>query len=143
MAYTAPTFVNDSAPALNANNMNDLAQNVENLQVANGGTGRQTLTSGAILTGNGANPVGQLTGTGAVYATSNGNPTMGTLPVSCGGTGATSLDALRTALGLSTAGFVVQASAPSDTTKLWINSTNSTMNYYNGSRWVAIRGVFA
>lgn len=139
MAYTAPTFVNDSAPALNANNMNDLAQNVEKLQVANGGTGRQTFTSGAILTGNGTNPVGQLTGTGAVYATSNGNPTMGTLPVSCGGTGATSLDALRTALGF----FVVQASAPSDTTKLWINSTNSTMNYYNGSSWVAILGVFA
>lgn len=46
MAYTAPTFVNDSAPALNANNMNDLAQNVENLQVANGGTGRQTLKIG-------------------------------------------------------------------------------------------------
>ena len=68
---------------------------------------------------------------------------MGTLPVSCGGTGATSLDALRTALGLSTAGFVVQPSAPSDTTKLWINSTNSTMNYHNGSAWVAIRGVFA
>lgn len=143
MAYEAPTFVNGSTPALNATNMNALAEAVESLGVENGGTGKQSITSGALVKGNGTGAIGEVIGTGAVYATASGSPTFGTLPVSCGGTGVTSIAALKTAMGLTSAGFIISAAAPSDTTKLWINSTNSTMNYYNGSAWVAIRGVFA
>lgn len=144
MPYTNPNFVDNSTPPLSAENMNALANAVESSEVANGGTGRKTLARGSILTGNGTNPIGMLTGTGAVYAQVNGTPLMGTLPVNCGGTGATSLRALKSAMGLANAGFIVQSSTPSaaNRTKLWINSSNNTMNYWNGSSWVAIRGVF-
>lgn len=142
MAYTNPNFRDNTTPALSAENMNNLANAVALSVVANGGTGRSTLTTGAILYGQGQNAVGLLLGTGAVFATSSGAPQMGTLPVSCGGTGATSLASLKTSMGLGNAGFIIQASAPSDHTKLWINSSNRTMNYWNGSAWTAIRGVF-
>jgi hypothetical protein len=143
MAYTNPNFKDNRTPALSAENMNNLANAVAQLTTENGGTGRTSLTTGAILYGDGTNPVGQLVGTGAVYATVSGSPQFGTLPVSCGGTGVTSLDALKSNMGLANAGFVVQSSAPSNTSVLWINSDNSTLNYYNGSDWIAIRGVFA
>lgn len=143
MAYTNPNFRDNQTPPLSAENMNNLANAVAQLSTANGGTGRTSLTSGAILYGDGTNAVGLLVGTGAVYATTSGSPQFGTLPVTCGGTGVTSLSALKTNLGLANAGFVVQSSAPADTSVLWINSSNSTLNYYDGSSWVAIRGVFA
>lgn len=142
MAYTNPNFRDNTTPALSAENMNNLANAVALSVVQNGGTGRTTLTSGAILYGAGTNAVGLLLGTGAIYATASGSPQYGTLPVSCGGTGVTSLSTLKTNLGLGNAGFLIQSSAPSDHTKLWINSSNSTLNYWNGSSWIAIRGVF-
>ena len=142
MAYTNPNFQNNNTPAINATNLNNLANAVQNLGVENGGTGKNSITSGAIVTGNGTGAVNELSGTGAVYATQIGSPQFGTLPVSCGGTGAVTLDALKSAMGLANAGFVIQSSAPSSTTVLWIDSTNSTMKYYNGTAWVAIRGVY-
>lgn len=142
MAYTNPNFQNNNTPALNATNLNDLANAVQNLGVENGGTGKSSITSGAIVTGNGTGAVGELSGTGAVYATQTGSPQFGTLPVSCGGTGVVTLDALREAMNLSNAGFVIQSSAPSATNVLWIDTTNSTLKYYNGSNWIPIRGVF-
>ena len=59
------------------------------LGVVNGGTGKNTFTSGALLKGNGANAVTNLIGSGALYSPSNGNPTYGTLPINMGGTGRT------------------------------------------------------
>ena len=143
MAYEAPTFVNGSTPALNATNMNALAGAVENLGVENGGTGKQSITSGALIKGNGTSAVGEVLGTGAVYATTSGSPTFGTLPVSCGGTGKTSLDALKTEMGLGTAGFIVSQTQPASTTVLWINPDDSVVRYYYNSQWIPVRGVFA
>lgn len=60
------------------------------IDVAHGGTGQETLTSGALLKGNGTDAIGMIDGTGAVYATTSGDPKFGTLPVSAGGTGKTS-----------------------------------------------------
>lgn len=142
MAYTAPTFVNNNTPAINAQNLNDLAGAVQLLTVPNGGTGRNNLYAGSILLGNGTDPVLRLSGTGAVYATTYGSPTFGTLPVSCGGTGATTMEQLKSSMGLTNAGFVAQASPPSDTSVLWINTTNNTMNYFNGTNWIPIVGVY-
>lgn len=34
-------------------------------------------------------------------------------------------------------------SAPTNTSQLWINTSNNTLNYHNGTTWVAIRGVYA
>lgn len=142
MAYIAPTFVNNNTPALNETNMNKLVKAVELLGVENGGTGKTSVTEGAILVGDGTEALDELIGSGAVYATSSGNPQMGTLPVSCGGTGATTIDQFKENLGLTKAGFVISDSAPSNTNVLWINSLNNTMNYYNGTGWISIVGVY-
>lgn len=143
MAYTNPNFQNNNTPAINATNLNNLANAVQNLTVPNGGTGKNSITSGALVKGNGTSAVGEVIGTGAVYATTSGSPQFGTLPVNCGGTGVVTLDAFKEALGLTNAGFVVSDTAPQVTNVLWIDSTNSTMKYYNGTSWVAIRGVYA
>lgn len=142
MAYTNPNFQNNNTPAINATNLNNLANAVQLLGVENGGTGKVSITSGAIVKGNGTNAVGEISGTGALYSATSGNPQFGTLPVNCGGTGAVTLDALKENMGLANAGFVIQSSAPSSTTVLWIDTTNSTLKYYNGSNWIPIRGVF-
>lgn len=142
MAYTAPTFVNNNTPAINATNLNNLAKAVESLGVENGGTGNGSFTEGAILLGDGTDPVAELSGSGAVYATEEGDPQFGTLPVSCGGTGATSLEQLKTNMGLANAGFVIQANAPSVTTVLWIDTNNRTLKYYDGTNWIPVVGVY-
>lgn len=41
-----------------------------------------------------------------------------------------------------TTSFVIQAEAPSDTSLLWINSTEHTLNYWDGSAWVKTVGVW-
>lgn len=142
MAYTAPTFVNDNTPAINATNLNNLAKAVESLGVENGGTGNGSFTEGAILLGDGTDPVAELSGSGAVYATTSGDPQYGTLPVSCGGTGVVTLDALKTAMGLENAGFVVSDTAPESTTVLWIDTNNRTLKYYDGTNWIPVVGVY-
>lgn len=38
--------------------------------------------------------------------------------------------------------FVIQAEAPSDTSLLWINSSEHTLNYWDGSAWVKTVGVW-
>ena len=75
------------------------------LPVGHGGTGRATLTSNAVLAGNGTSAVKQVaTASGALYATSaNGAPVFGKLPIAQGGTNATSAADARTNLGLGTA----------------------------------------
>ena len=69
------------------------------MNVARGGTGISSPTSGGLLRGNGVNPCSVVRGTGALYSPSAGNPQFGTLPVSMGGTGVTSLDAFRNSFG--------------------------------------------
>lgn len=140
--YVAPTYINDNPPAINETNMNNLCKAVESLTVPNGGTGANSFTDGAILVGAGTDPIDELTGSGAVFATTNGEPQFGTLPVSCGGTGATKLQQLKTNLGLDNAGFVIQNTAPSVTTVLWIDTSNGTLKYYNGANWIPIVGTY-
>ena len=76
------------------------ASNINNgvLPTIRGGTGMSAPASGGVLLGNDKEPMRELLGTGALYAASNGYPTFNTLPVSCGGTGVTSMAALATAL---------------------------------------------
>lgn len=142
--YVAPTFVNDNSPALNATNMNNLAQAVQKLGVANGGTGKTSITDGAIVVGNGTDAVDELTGTGALYATTNKNPQFGTLPPSCGGTGVTSLSALRAVISV----FQVATYTPTDTHSLWIDPRDNTLAFYyvdpqtGVGAWRKIVGVF-
>lgn len=80
------------------------------LSVARGGTGKATATAGAILKGNGTSAFTEMSGTGAVYATTKNSPTFGTLPASCGGTGLTASPSMQTNLGSTTAADVFAAS---------------------------------
>lgn len=74
------------------------------IDVAHGGTGRNTLTSNAVLAGNGAGAVKMITtASGALYATSaNGAAQFGPLPIAQGGTGSTSAANARMELGVPT-----------------------------------------
>ena len=145
MAYQAPTFVNDNPPALNATNMNNLANTAESIDATSLRQDQENvLSEGDIVIATDSSTVVEgLSGTGAVYATESGDPQFGTLPVSCGGTGATTLQGLKDSLSLTNAGFVIGTTAPTDTTKLWINPTTRTMSYYYNGAWVLIRGVYA
>ena len=71
------------------------------LSVSNGGTGKTTNTSNAVLTGNGTGAVKNVTtASGAFYATStNGAGKFGTLPIAQGGTGATNATTALSNLG--------------------------------------------
>lgn len=60
-----------------------------------GGTGISSPTSGGLIQGNGANACSVVRGVGALYSPSAGAPQFGTLPVSMGGTGVSTLDELR------------------------------------------------
>lgn len=64
------------------------------LSAVRGGTGISSPTSGGLLKGNGAEPCDIVRGIGALFSLSAGNPRFGTLPVSMGGTGVTTLDDL-------------------------------------------------
>lgn len=66
------------------------------VSVEQGGTGATTLASGGLLKGNGQGAIGTLSGVGALFALVSGNPQFGTLPVSAGGTGQTSVDGTPT-----------------------------------------------
>lgn len=63
------------------------------LAVSHGGTGASSLTSNAVMTGNGTDAVKMVSSkSGALYSTGNGvAPAFGTLPIAQGGTGATAL----------------------------------------------------
>ena len=136
--YVAPTYVNNNPPAINDTNLNNLSKAVELLGVANGGTGSTNFDEGAVLIGNGTEPVEGLTGTGALYAVESGSPQFGTLPVSCGGTGFTTLAALRANIFV----FQIRTTPPNDTNSLWINPDDNTISYYYQGAWHKIVGVF-
>lgn len=56
------------------------------------------ITAGSVVIGDATNGVKGINGTGALYATTSGAPSFGTLPISAGGTGATTAAAARTNL---------------------------------------------
>lgn len=144
MPYSNPNWVNGGVPAIDQDNLNDISNTLELVPVENGGTGVNTITSGAIVEGNGTGAVQELLGTGAIYATTSGAPQYGTLPVSCGGTGVTTLSQLKTNMGLSNAGWVAQGTAPGDTSLLWIDTANGNiLKFWDGSAWEAVAGTFA
>lgn len=70
------------------------------ITVAQGGTGRATLTSNAVLTGNTTSTVNMVaTASGALYATAaNGAAKFGTLPIAQGGTGQTGTSSITTTI---------------------------------------------
>lgn len=97
--------------------------------VGNGGTGKTSHTSNAVLTGNGTSAVKNVaTKSGALYATANnGAASFGTLPVAQGGTGSTSAADARTALGVvAKAGDTMSGHLVMDGREVQPKSTNLT-----------------
>lgn len=129
--------------------------------VAQGGTGQSTLTVNALLVGNGTNAIKMvsinkgaivtgdttngvtgLLGTGAVFAEVSGTPKFGTLPLTAGGTGATSAATARSNLSVysktETDNKVEEATSVSYTATLtkanWVQSGSTyTYTYSNSS----------
>jgi hypothetical protein len=143
MAYSNPGWRNNTEPAIDADALNSLSNAVQQLSVSNGGTGKTSVTSGAMLKGNGADPLQELSGTGALYAQTANNPQFGILPVNCGGTGAATVSGIRSALGLETSGFIVSDTAPGSTNCLWIDTANhNIIKFYKDGAWEACGAVF-
>lgn len=95
--------------------------------VSQGGTGKDTHTSNAVLTGNGTGAVNNVaTASGALYATeANGASQFGTLPVAQGGTGATTAATARTNLG-----------TPSSSSIAAVEQSTATANHAKDSHFV-------
>lgn len=72
------------------------------IDVKHGGTGKESHTTNAVLVGNNKDAVKNIAASkGAFFAdTKNGEPKFSTLPISCGGTGATTAAEARSNLGL-------------------------------------------
>lgn len=79
--------------------------NAGTLSALRGGTGLSSPTNGAVILGQGSNPLRAFSWSGALYSIGTNNPRSGTLPVAYGGTGCTSLTALATALATADGGL--------------------------------------
>lgn len=96
------------------------------------------IAAGSVVIGDATNGVKGINGTGALYATTSGAPSFGTLPLSAGGTGATTAVAARTNLDVYSKNDVntkideVTASAIS-VTLVAQNWSNKVYNYINDS----------
>ena len=110
------------------------------LPVSKGGTGQTTLTSNAILAGNGTGAIKQIaTSKGAAYASStNGALTFGTLGVGYGGTGQTTFTSNAIITGNGTSGLKTVATA---TGALYATATNGAAQF--GTLPVAYGGTGA
>lgn len=112
-AYAAEVLSNGTTEI----DVDDVFLKTMTASVAQGGTGANSLTVNALLIGNGTDPVKMvsldngsiavgdttngikgLKGTGALFASTEGLPQFGTLPISAGGTGGTTAAAARNSL---------------------------------------------
>lgn len=79
--------------------------NAGTLSALRGGTGLMSPTNGAIIMGQYRTSLRAFSWSGALYSSGTNNPCSGTLPVTYGGTGCTSLTALATALATADSGL--------------------------------------
>lgn len=91
------TFV-DVDDVLTAADDNGLTKNAILVGGENNTVRAIAIAAGSVVIGDATNGVKGINGTGALYATTSGAPSFGTLPISAGGTGATTAAAARTNL---------------------------------------------
>lgn len=91
------TFV-DVDDVLTAADSNGLTKNAILVGGENNTVRAIAIAAGSVVIGDSTNGVKGINGTGALYATTSGAPSFGTLPISVGGTGATTAAAARTNL---------------------------------------------
>lgn len=103
-AYVSPSWVNDTSPYINETEMNAISDTLQTVPIANGGTG--ATSAAAALESLGAEPKANVTSKGSVntpvYFNENGIAVAisSPIPITLGGTGATTVAAARNALGL-------------------------------------------
>lgn len=91
------TFV-DVDDVLTAADGNGLTKNAILVGGENNTVRAIAIAAGSVVIGDATNGVKGINGTGALYATTSGAPSFGTLPISAGGTGATTAATARTNL---------------------------------------------
>lgn len=91
------TFI-DVDDVLTAADDNGLTKNAILVGGENNTVRAIAIAAGSVVIGDATNGVKGINGTGALYATTSGAPSFGTLPISAGGTGATTAAAARTNL---------------------------------------------
>ena len=91
------TFV-DVDDVLTAADSNGLTKNAILVGGENNTVRAIAIAAGSVVIGDATNGVKGINGTGALYATTSGAPSFGTLPISAGGTGATTAATARTNL---------------------------------------------
>lgn len=91
------TFV-DVDDVLTAADDNGLTKNAILVGGENNTVRAIAIAAGSVVIGDATNGVKGINGTGALYATTSGAPSFGTLPISAGGTGATTAATARTNL---------------------------------------------
>lgn len=122
MPYTNPGFVNNSQPAVNATNMNNLANEVQSLSstmqcvpVNKGGTGATTASGARANLGLNVTGINNLI---------NSQP----IPVSLGGTGKNSLDGILELLGMQPHALAFQVFSGEDYRLVKGYSTSTSVN---------------
>lgn len=156
-AYAAQVLKNDITEI----DIDDIFLNNMTASIAQGGTGRNTLTVNALLIGNGTeavkmveiangdlvignadNGVAGLNGTGVLYAATSGAPQFGVAPITVGGTGANNAQGARNNLDVYNKQEVNDAVEESTSTAYsatlsssgWVNSGDVyTYSYSNSS----------
>lgn len=110
-------------------NIEDLVQQGDILEVVQGGTGKASVTSNALLLGNGDGVMSELPATtGVLQVASDGDaPTYGTAPLSMGGTGATTAAAARANLEVYSTTETDNEIETATTTRIYNGSANITL----------------
>ena len=126
---------------------NQTYDSLQTIPVKNGGTGATSLTSNAVLLGNGTDAVNHAApSSGALYATSEmSKPTFGTLPIAQGGTGAVSASDARKSLGITPDNIGIKSWLLNSVFKVgyvWVSYTSTSPASIIGGSWTAITGRF-
>lgn len=159
--YSTPSWTNNASPALNAENMTAMGQGIELAEHPYGvcttgaSTKAKTVTidysgSLSLFTGltirvkfSNANtnsaPTLNVNGTGAKSIMSHGTTPAGSGAWTAGSVVILTYDGTFWQISGSSQSspFIVSSTAPSDTSKLWIDTANG-LKYYNGSAWVIV-----
>ena len=157
--YSTPGWNNGASPAINAANLTAIGQAIELAQHPYGVCGTAAATAAKAVTIDFSGTLSLFTGLTVrikfTYANKVASPTLnvngtGDKAIFCGGAAAKvdawaagdivalTYDGTRwNASVSSSAPFVVSATAPSDTSKLWIDTANG-LKYYDGSNWVIV-----
>ena len=122
------TFV-DVDDVLTAADDNGLTKNAILVGGENNTVRAIAIAAGSVVIGDATNGVKGINGTGALYATTSGAPSFGTLPISAGGTGAATVENARTNLDVYSKGEINEKVARATTSVYYLLLNKETWLY--------------